>query len=136
MNYYKAQVNATTASGRIVAVADIKASDRIYSHAVITVAVVTRKFYTDGTPNPYYGKRVSWLSFHQGLQNAEKAAQSSAHRCLGGDFSYDDYGRKIESTNHNRSTTIVQTELVSSSEYRNFKKTALRGSQLDMLLNS
>jgi hypothetical protein len=138
MKYYKAHTMTQNASGDLVQVADIKASDRNYSHAVITTAFITNKTYTNGETNPAYGRKIHMISFHQGLENAQKAADSNAHRCLGGGFVIDQKRRNpiVPQTNHNRSTTIVTTEEVSATEYRHFKKTALIGSQLDALLNA
>lgn len=135
MNYYKASTNAKSKSGDFIAITDIKASERNYSHAVITVAIVMNETYYDGTPNPSFGKRVSVLSFHQGLENAQKAADGTTHACLGGGYEIVK-GRLKGMRNANRSTVIVETELVSSKEYRDFKANALTGSQLDILLNA
>lgn len=135
MNYYKASTNAKNNSGDFIAITDIKASERNYSHAVITVAIVSNATYHDGTPNPSYGRRTAVMSFHQGLENAEKAAQGTLHACRGGGYEIVK-GHMKGLRNPNRSTVIVETELVSSKEYRDFKANALTGSQLDILLNA
>ena len=135
MNYYKASTNVKNNSGDLIAITDIKASERNYSHAVITTAIVANQNYYDGTPNPSYGKRVSVMSFHQGFKNAEKAAQGTTHACLGGGYELV-RGQLKGKRNPNRFTIIVETELVSSKEYRDFKANALTGSQIDILLNA
>jgi hypothetical protein len=123
MFYYKAEATFTIA-GVKVTLNGCKASERNYSHAVITVATITNKFYYDGiTPNPNCGKTVSLISFHQGLDNAVKASKSNAHATHGGPGYLDRKGNYKHQINPTADTRIVKTTLVDGKIYRNFKPT-------------
>jgi hypothetical protein len=122
MFYYKAEATFTIA-GADVTLNGCKASERNYSHAVITVASITCKTYIDGTPNPDFGKTISMVSFHQGLDNAIKASKSKTHAMYGGQGYLDRKGNYKNEINPTADTKIVETTLVDSKTYRNFKPT-------------
>ena len=122
MFYYKAEATFTI-NGAEVTLNGCKASGRIYSHAVITVGTDANEFYLDNNkPNPNYGKTISHISFHQGLENATKSAKS-LHATLGGKAFFDrkrNYKNQVNATNE---IQIVETTLVDSKTYRNFNAT-------------
>lgn len=122
MFYYKAEATFTV-NGAEVTISDIKASERNYSHAVITVSSVVSEFYVpSGEPNPNYGKTITYLSFHQGEENAIKASRST-HATWGGQV-YIDRKRNFKSQiNPTADIRIVETTLVDAKTYREFKKT-------------
>jgi hypothetical protein len=122
MFYYKAEATFTV-NGVEVTLTDIKASERNYSHAVITVSSVMSEFYAGSNePNPNYGKSISYLSFHQGEENAIKASRST-HATWGGK-GYIDRKRNFKSEiNPTADIRIVETTLVDAKTYREFKKT-------------
>jgi hypothetical protein len=121
MFYYKAEATFII-NGTEVTLTDIKASERNYSHAVITVSTVVSEFYA-GTnePNLNYGKKISYLTFHQGEENAIKASRST-HSTWGGQ-GYLDRKRNFKShINPTADIRIVETTLVDAKTYREFKK--------------
>lgn len=122
MFYYKAEATFTI-NGADVTLNGCKASERNYSHAVITVASVTNKTYFDGTPNPDFGKTISMVSFHQGLDNAVKASKSNTHATYGGQGYLDRKNNIKRQINPTADTRIVETTLVDGKTYRNFKTT-------------
>jgi hypothetical protein len=122
MFYYKAEATFTIA-GAEVTLDGCKSSERNYSHAVITVASITNETYLDGTPNPNYGKTISMISFHQGLDNAVKATKSKVHAMYGGKAYLDRKGNYKYEINPTADTRIVETTLVDAKTYRNFKPT-------------
>lgn len=121
MFYYKAEATFTIA-GEEVTLNACKSSNRNYSHAVVVVATEMTEFYSPSNlPNPNYGKTIYGISFHQGLDNAVKAAKN-----------YATFGGKGYVTNKNNykyeinptvEIKIVETTLVDSKTYRNFKPT-------------
>jgi hypothetical protein len=122
MFYYKAEATFKIA-GADVTLNGCKASERNYSHAVITVASVTNQTYLDGTPNPDFGKTISMISFHQGLDNAVKSSKSNTHATYGGQSYLDRKGNIKRQINPTADVRIVETTLVDSKTYRNFKPT-------------
>ena len=123
MFYYKAEATFTI-NGAEVTLNGCKASERNYSHAVITVATVSYEFHYDGvTPNPNFGKTISMISFHQGLENAVKASKSATHANYGGQDYLDCKGNYKHQINPTADIRIVETTLVDGKTYRNFKPT-------------
>jgi hypothetical protein len=123
MFYYKAEATFTI-NGAEVTLNGCKASERNYSHAVITVATITNEFYYDGiTPNPDCGKTVSLVSFHQGLENAVKASKSTTHATYGGAGYLDRKGQYKHHVNPTADIRVVETTLVDGKTYRNFNTT-------------
>jgi uncharacterized lipoprotein NlpE involved in copper resistance len=122
MFYYKAEATFTI-NGAEATLNGCKASERNYSHAVITVASVNSETYLDGTPNPDYGKTISMVSFHQGLDNAVKASKSKYHAMYGGKAYLDRKGNYKHEFNPTADVRIVETTLVDGKTYRNFKST-------------
>jgi hypothetical protein len=123
MFYYKAEATFTI-NGAEVTLNGCKSSERNYSHAVVVVATEMNEFFSpNNTPNPHYGKTISAISFHQGLDNATKAAKSKKYTTYGGKFyanSNIDYGYEINPTVEMQ---IVETTLVDGKTYRNFQPT-------------
>jgi hypothetical protein len=122
MFYYKAEATFTI-NGAEVTINGCKASERNYSHAVITVSSDVNEFYLDTEErNSHYGQAISFISFHQGLENAQKAAKSS-HATLGGKGYRDRKYNIKRNVNPNADIRIVETTLVDSKTYRNFNTT-------------
>ena len=119
MNYYKAEATFTV-DGKTFTLTDIKASDRNYSHAVVTAATIQNEFYLGGERNPFFGEIATTLTFHQGLDNAQKATKS--HATLGGLASLDKRNNIKREINPTAQTIVVQTTLVDGKTYREFKK--------------
>jgi hypothetical protein len=121
MFYYKAEATFTV-DGVEVTLTDIKASERNYSHAVITVSTNVNEFYVDSAePNPNYGKAISYLSFHQGEENAIKASRG-VHATYGGKAYFDRKRNYKSQINPTADIRIVETTLVDAKTYREFKK--------------
>ena len=122
MFYYKAEATFII-DGAEVTINACKASERNYSHAVITVSTNVNEFYVDSNePNPNYGKPISYLSFHQGEENAIKASRG-VHATYGGK-AYVDRKRNYKSQiNPTADIRIVETTLVDGKTYRNFNTT-------------
>ena len=130
MFYYKAEATFTI-DGAEVTLNGCKASERNYSRAVITVATITNEFYYDGiTPNPDCGKRVSIITFHQGVDNAVKASKSSTHATHGGAGYVDRKGQYKRQINPTADIRIVETTLVDGKTYRNFNTTYIYDGQV------
>ena len=122
MFYYKAEATFTIA-GASVTLNACKSSERNYSHAVITVATDVNEFFVDNNvPNPNYGKTLSHISFHQGLENATKASKS-LHAKLGGKAHLDRKYHYTASVNPTNEIQIVETTLVDAKTYRGFVTT-------------
>lgn len=120
MKYYKAEATFTV-NGKTFTLTDIKASERNYSHAVISAGIYQNEFYV-GTieHNPAFGEITTGLTFHQGLNNAEKALKM--HATIGGVTSLGKRNNIQRAVNPTTQTVIVETTLVDSRTYREFKK--------------
>ena len=129
MFYYKAEATFTIA-GAEVTLNGCKASERNYSHAVITVSSITNETYLDGTANPDFGKTISMISFHQGLDNAVKASKSNVHATYGGQAYLDRKGNYKHQINPTADIRIVETTLVDGKTYRNFNTTYIYDGQV------
>lgn len=120
MKYYKAE-KTMTVGGKTFTLTDIKASERDYSHAVISAGIFQDEYYLNSTErNPSFEKIVTLLTFHQGLSNAEKALKS--HKTIGGSATLDKRNNIKREINPTTLSFIVETELVDSRTYREFKK--------------
>jgi hypothetical protein len=123
MFYYKAEATFTIAGAEITLNA-CKSSNRNYTHAVVVVATEMTEFFSPSNkPNPHYGKTISAISFHQGLDNAMKAAKSKNYTTYGGKGYVDNKGNYSHESNPTVEIKIVETTLVDSKTYRNFQPT-------------
>ena len=113
MFYYKAEATFTINGAEAILNA-CKSSNRNYSHAVVVIA----SDLTDES-SLTYGKTSSIISFHQGLDNAVKASKSYVN--LGGKRSVGKNGFYKYEINPTAEIKIVETTLVDSKTYRNFK---------------
>jgi hypothetical protein len=86
-------------------------------------ATECQPMYFDGTPNPDFGKTISMVSFHQGLDNAVKSSKSNTHATYGGQSYLDRKNNIKRQINPTADTRIVETTLVDGKTYRNFKTT-------------